>query len=953
MKGSNHSFVQRFVIVISLFSFAVLVGITTIQTIILPHFQVSIGNPAALAYPFGWSDDVFISQVGRGVLGQNPDGRTDFLHSAKDSQGNIYFVGNPELTSLPSDEIFLVKIRPNGEIVFGPTIEVPADGLTSERPRIAIDSNDRLHVVWGDERDQRRVYYMQFDTGGNVIRQAAPATNITGSRQPDIAVDANNNLHISFHTGTVYYRKVNSNGNRLFEFPLSSGGDAFDSAIAVDSSGNAYVAWLMYDASYHSEIHYAKINANGTIVIPDRLLARNAASVSLATFGNNVYFAWGTSYPTTVHYAMLNGVGYILVPEEDISSNGGGGNSFSPIVKTDSLGNAHVMWDASSAFSDNFREIYYATLDQNGILRSPLTRLTNNTTRSLAPALTIDGSDRLYLGWYEYNDQLSPTESSLYFKFVPPRELSCRFKNENLLLVNVGSQAVNIGTPNATSPNIVIDQNGLSHVVWVEPDGIHYKIYNDTIPDPATPALNGLIVSDSSSNLNARNPQVVIRSPQQSQNVYIAWTAQGNTGDQIFLTHLTNGTRDLNPVPIGAGARSFNPRIASDGGNLGVVWQSLSEPRGGNSTIWFQKVGRTGGLLTPAIQVSTAVTGASNPDIYYDSFNSFFVIVWQQDFGGGNSEIYGAAIDNNIATPGSVVFGPTSLVGFSGHPHNPSFAPTVPLRVDGCGQLMRLVWSENIGTNPGIHSGLVSSCNGFLSLYRTHWVSGTTAASDYAHGAFNLLTNSGGYTENFYYWSENVNDHFEDRYSKTVNDILVFGPARVAVGDTLPQAGANAVALKNGKPQFIWQGSSGVRLASDPFTAGDSNTHEITVTVGTPLELVMGIPDYERASRNFALYAWAGVPTSATVTTLPRGVGTMCMSPPATGGHPLKIWNNTGDTRLGTATYPSSPAPSTIIDAASIPNRPGDYTLQGIGIIQDRSAPRGYSVTNAIILHVQ
>jgi Tol biopolymer transport system component len=135
---------------------------------------------------------------------------------------------------------------------------------------------------------------------------------------------------------------------------------------------------------------------------------------------------------------------------------------------------------------------------------------------------------------------------------------------------------------------------------------------------------------------------------------------------------------------------------------------------------------------------------------------------------------------------------------------------------------------------------------------------------------------------------------------------------------------------------------------------GDELRRETSVPANGPISIAMTLPT-SRTSARFALYAWRGAPTLATLTPLPRGAGSLVFPAPFTGGgpQPAAIWNNFGfEATLGAPTLASQPAPSLVVRRAAGVPRPLVATLQGL--IEDSASlvPQNVSVTNAIVLRV-
>ncbi|MBI3847660.1 MAG: IPT/TIG domain-containing protein [Planctomycetes bacterium] len=136
--------------------------------------------------------------------------------------------------------------------------------------------------------------------------------------------------------------------------------------------------------------------------------------------------------------------------------------------------------------------------------------------------------------------------------------------------------------------------------------------------------------------------------------------------------------------------------------------------------------------------------------------------------------------------------------------------------------------------------------------------------------------------------------------------------------------------------------------------SGDDLTRDVDVSASQPLSMVVVSPS-SRSIAPFVVYGWRGVPSAATRTPLPAGLGTMVFATPFAGvsRQPSAIWNNLRHRRtLGKATAPSSPAPSILFARPSGVGRAARATFQGI--ISDGAAAGGlgFSVTNAIVLRV-
>jgi Tol biopolymer transport system component len=139
--------------------------------------------------------------------------------------------------------------------------------------------------------------------------------------------------------------------------------------------------------------------------------------------------------------------------------------------------------------------------------------------------------------------------------------------------------------------------------------------------------------------------------------------------------------------------------------------------------------------------------------------------------------------------------------------------------------------------------------------------------------------------------------------------------------------------------------------------AGDPLRRELSLAAGDPLSIVVVAAPSRQTSR-FAIYAWVSTPSAATLVDLPRGLGTLVLAPPFVAGdlQPRVVWNNAGrDRLLGTPTRASRPAPSYLLRRANGIGARARTTVTLQGLLEDDASqvPEGWSVTNALVLHVE
>lgn len=192
---------------------------------------------------------------------------------AVDSQNNVY------LTWFDTFElgIHLTKLDGDGNTIIDNMKVCDILNCWEARPKIAIDSNDDIHLVWQDEdeNDIWQLYYMKLNSTGGISVDMKVITNrITGQgwiEDLSMSLDSGDNLHITWPDDRVgnfeiYYIKLDCNGNPLTSDTrlTSYGGVSMSPSIIADSNNKVHISW--YDSRHDfSDIYYKYSEAPNTI----------------------------------------------------------------------------------------------------------------------------------------------------------------------------------------------------------------------------------------------------------------------------------------------------------------------------------------------------------------------------------------------------------------------------------------------------------------------------------------------------------------------------------------------------------------------------------------------------------------------------------------------------------------------------------------------------------------
>jgi len=130
---------------------------------------------------------------------------------------------------------------------------------------IALDSQNHIHVAWGDDTPGNyEIFYKKSTNGGTSWTSKRLTYNSGWSSNPALAIDSNDYIHMVWLDDSlgsnqeIYYKRSTDGGvtwttKRLTYSPVYSGGPA----IVLDSSDNIFVVWFDYSSGNH-EIYYRK-----------------------------------------------------------------------------------------------------------------------------------------------------------------------------------------------------------------------------------------------------------------------------------------------------------------------------------------------------------------------------------------------------------------------------------------------------------------------------------------------------------------------------------------------------------------------------------------------------------------------------------------------------------------------------------------------------------------------
>lgn len=269
----------------------------------------------------------------------------------------VYHDDTPGIT-----EAFLLRAKKKAKFK-KPQILTPGGGGAFS-PRLALDSNETLNVVYGDTTDNvRRVQFIRStDLGVSFSQPLLLSGSSTGAFEPEITIDPDDAINVAWAddvSGTsviMFSRSVD--GGQSFSAPaqVSNGtGEATQVHIASDSAGRLHLVY-MQQLGTEVQVFYTRSADHGqTFSQPANISNKPEANVNkpvIVTFEDStVYVAFQneTRRDMQVYLMKSEDAGLTFSSPRQISNaNNDCGRAHSAAMVVDSKATLHIVWiDAS------------------------------------------------------------------------------------------------------------------------------------------------------------------------------------------------------------------------------------------------------------------------------------------------------------------------------------------------------------------------------------------------------------------------------------------------------------------------------------------------------------------------------------------------------------------------------------------------------------------------------
>jgi fibronectin type 3 domain-containing protein len=175
----------------------------------------------------------------------------------------------------PDDSRILFAKSTDGGETFGAAVSVSDGTGIALHPRMAVDPNGQIHIVWQDPRDGGfNIYYAFSDDGGSTFStdKMIAGSAATNQTEPAIAAGGDGSLYVTFSNSWINESDVifmrSTDGGATWSGNIQLNDDIVNttqktSRIAVDGKGKIYVVWED-NRSHRGDIYYDIYTTNST-----------------------------------------------------------------------------------------------------------------------------------------------------------------------------------------------------------------------------------------------------------------------------------------------------------------------------------------------------------------------------------------------------------------------------------------------------------------------------------------------------------------------------------------------------------------------------------------------------------------------------------------------------------------------------------------------------------------
>jgi len=282
--------------------------------------------------------------------------------------------------------------------------------------------------------------------------------------------------------------------------------NSFFPSIAVDRSGNVHIAWYDYTdyggSGTDIDIFYKRWNATTAAWTTTEVVSTESTDNSwfptIAVDGSgNVYIAWddhtnysGSGTDSDIFYKRWNTTTATWTTTEVVSTETTGLEPEGPTIAVDGSGNVHIAWNEYTNYVGSGKDwdIFYKRWNAiTAVWTMTEVVSTESTGTSILPTIAADGSGNVHLVWWDgTNRSGSLVVWDLFYK---------RWNAITATWTTTEVVSTESTGPDPFRPTIAVDGSGNVHIAWDSRPyyggpGIDYDIfYKKLISPPLNPSV--------------------------------------------------------------------------------------------------------------------------------------------------------------------------------------------------------------------------------------------------------------------------------------------------------------------------------------------------------------------------------------------------------------------------------------------------------------------------------
>lgn len=316
----------------------------------------------------------------------------------RDPAGNIYMVWS-DGASIPGDlspgvnDIFFSEC-PSGGSWTTPTIATPVHPGYSAGPKLALEENGTLHMIWYEQLyPNSLVMHATKPLQGAWSEAETVYTSAANLNEYSLAIDSQGGVHISWiqdKDGTYYIHKQPGG---IWSVPQKINGSFDTKSLTVDSEDNVHLAWWGGDGIYYY-VYLSSRTLTGSWSLPTIIATLNRTAGMgyemnlLADSSGSLYVLWRVGYSVNL-IEKKPGESWSL-PVQIISSN--------DVIRTydayvNRASQLHVFWNVYGYTTSN-----YMIRFPNGVWSRPFSFLTQDIL-TYSSSLYSAGENQVDISW--------------------------------------------------------------------------------------------------------------------------------------------------------------------------------------------------------------------------------------------------------------------------------------------------------------------------------------------------------------------------------------------------------------------------------------------------------------------------------------------------------------------------------------------------------------------------